>query len=181
MASAVASRYARALADAVLAPSSGLPPQAALEQLRGVEELIRLSPDFQNVLVSPAVAASKKRAVIARLGDRLALHRLSRNFLYVLIDHRRIAELRDILEALEVEFDARLGIVRADVTSAQTLDAAQQDRLRDQLSRLTGKQVRCRFAVDDHLIGGVVARIGSTIYDGSVRGQLQALGAQLAD
>jgi F-type H+-transporting ATPase subunit delta len=181
MATAVASRYARAMADAVLAPSSGLPPQAALEQLRAFHGLVTSSHELANALVTPAVTYSRKRSVVGRLGDRLAIHRLARNFLYVLIDHRRIHALGDILEALETEFDTRLGMVRADVSSALALDDNQQATLRERLSRLTGKQVRCRFSTDPALIGGVVARIGSTVYDGSVRGQLEALGAQLAD
>lgn len=181
MPTAVAGRYARAMADTVLAPHSGLPPLVALEQLNSMASLIKLSPELHNVLITPAVSLSKKRAVIGRLGDRMALHRLVRNFLFVLIDHGRSGQLHDIAEALEIELDARLGVVRADVSSAAAMDQGQQDALQDRLSRLTGKQVRCRFTTDPNLIGGVAARIGSTIYDGSVRGQLETLAAQLTE
>jgi F-type H+-transporting ATPase subunit delta len=83
-------------------------------------------------------------------------------------------------EAFEIELDARLGFVRAEVSSAQQLDREQTAALEAGLTQLTGKQVRARFQVDPALIGGVVARIGSTVYDGSIRGQLDNLRRQIA-
>jgi len=98
----------------------------------------------------------------------------------VLIDHRRIAGLEGILHSFEIVADERLGFARADVASARDLTEAQKTALHAELERLTGKRIRIRFAVDGSLIGGVVARIGSTVYDGSVRGQLDSLGRRLA-
>jgi F-type H+-transporting ATPase subunit delta len=179
MALAVASRYARALVDLVLRPGAGLEPHAAIDQIRGIETAIRSSAELRNVLLSPAVAPARKRAVIARLAASLGIAPLVRNFLFVVIDHRRTDLLDEIREAFETLVDERLGVVRADVTSARTLSPGQQRELQEQLSRLTGKQVRMEYAVDPNLLGGVSARIGSTIYDGSVRGQLDGLRRRL--
>jgi len=177
--SAVATRYANALADVVTAPGSAVAPQAALEQLRGFVATLDSSADLRHALVTPAVPGSRKKAVVMRLSELLGMSRVARNFLYVLIDHRRIGSIPEIADSFEQVLDQRLGIQRADVFSAGELNETQREALRARLAQLTGKQVRMRFVIDDSLIGGVLARIGSTVYDGSVRGQLQALGRRL--
>jgi F-type H+-transporting ATPase subunit delta len=181
MARAVASRYARALADLVFDPSKGLDAQTAARQLELFEEVLRTSPDLRIALLSPAVAPQRKRAVVARLAERLGMARLVRNFLCVLIDHRRTPLLGEIRDAFQAVVDERLGIRRAEVVSARELGDSERERVGAQLSRLTGKRVLCRFARDAGLIGGLTARIGSTIYDGSVRGQLEVLRRRLAE
>jgi F-type H+-transporting ATPase subunit delta len=180
MTSAVAARYARALADAVLAPGSGLEPVQAVAQLTAVEALMQESSELRHALSSPAVRPPNKRRVIDDLAGRSGLSRLIRNFLFVLVDHHRFAVLPDIREAFETEIDQRLGFVRAEVASAQSLDGEQTRAIEAGLTTLTGKQVRARFHVDPALIGGVVARIGSTVYDGSLRGQLESMRRQIA-
>lgn len=175
----VASRYAGALADAVFAEGSGLEPRQALEELRSFAGLVKESAELRNVLVSPAISTSKKRAVIARFSDMLPLSRLVRNFFYVIVDHRRAGIVESVVDAFEVVLDERSGVVRASVTSAVPLDESEARELRESLSRVAGKQVRCEYSVDPELIGGVVARIGSTVYDGSVRSQLQGLRERL--
>lgn len=179
MVSVVAARYARALADSVLAPGSDLRPADVSAQIQRVEELLASSPELRHVMLSPAVAASKKRSVIGSFAQQLGLSPKVRNFIYVVIDHRRIAELSAIREAFELTVDEQMGFVRADVTSAQPLSESQRGVLESQLNRLTGKRVRMQFATDEALIGGVIARIGSTVYDGSVRGQLETLRRRL--
>ncbi|MCS6951958.1 MAG: ATP synthase F1 subunit delta [Bryobacterales bacterium] len=181
MARAVASRYARALAELVFDPSKGLDPQTAVSQLDRFQELLDAAPDLRVALLSPAVPAARKRAVVTRLAERLEMPRLVRNFLFVLIDHRRTPLVREIREAFQGVVDERLGIRRAEVTSARPLDENEQARVAVQLGKLTGKRVVCRFALDSGLIGGLTARIGSTIYDGSVRGQLEALRRRLVE
>jgi F-type H+-transporting ATPase subunit delta len=180
MVSVVASRYARALAEVVFAPGSGVEPQAVLRQLRAVEAELLESSALRTVLQSPAVPPSKKRAVIARLTEPLGIAKPVRNFLFVLIDRRRIESLSEIREALEAMLDEKLGLVRADVISAGDLSESQRANLQAQLSRLSGKQARLEFSVDQDLIGGVIARIGSTVYDGSVRGELDKMRKRLA-
>jgi F-type H+-transporting ATPase subunit delta len=177
--SAAATRYANALADVVTAPASAVRPEAVLAELRSFESVMRASEELQNALVTPAVPVSRKRAVVARIAALLDLSGVARNFLYVLLDHRRIAELADILQTLEEVLDQRLGFARAEVTAARELTEAQRKKLHAELERISGKRIRARFGVDSALIGGVMARIGSTVYDGSVRGQLQALGRRL--
>jgi F-type H+-transporting ATPase subunit delta len=178
--SAVATRYANALADVVTAGASALNPQQALAELRSFDELLRGSAELQNALTTPAVPVSRKRAVVGRLADGLKLSRISRNFLYVLLDHRRIASLSDIIRTFEEVVDARLGFAQAEVSSATELSDADRGALTGRLERLTGKRIRMRFSLDPSLIGGAVARIGSTVYDGSVRGQLATLERRLS-
>lgn len=180
MASAVANRYAKALADVVMAPGSPLKPEDAVTQLRSVVALIQESPELRNALLTPAIQNSRKRAVLAKLLAEMGGSTLIRNFTYVLVDHRRIGIIAEIGEAFELHLDELLGFARAQVTSAAALDQRVGANLESELSRLTGKRMRLRFDVDPALLGGVVARIGSTVYDGSVRGELRQLAKKLA-
>jgi F-type H+-transporting ATPase subunit delta len=177
---AVAARYANALADVVTAGSSPLNPQQAVAELRSFDSLLSGSAELHNALVTPAVPGSRKKAVVGRLADSLQLSRITRNFLFVLIDHRRIASLSDIIRTFEEVVDARLGFAQADVSSPNELNDAERRALTERLEKLTGKRIRMRFSLDPSLIGGAVARIGSTVYDGSVRGQLAALERRLS-
>lgn len=176
---AAATRYANALADVVTSPRSTVRPEDALAQLRAFEAVVGGSADLHNALTTPAVAASRKRAVVARIGGLLNISEVARNFLYVLVDHRRIGEITDIVQSLEVVLDERLGFARAEVSAARELTEAQRAALTAELERISGKRIRARFGVEPSLIGGVVARIGSTVYDGSLRGQLDGLGRRL--
>jgi F-type H+-transporting ATPase subunit delta len=179
MVSVAATRYARALAEVVLAQGSGLQAISVADQLKRMEDLLAVSPDLRHVLNSPAVANAKKRAVIGKLAGSLGLDNKVRNFLYVVIDHHRMHQISEIREAFEAVMDRELGLVRAEVTSAQPLDEAQQTTVRSRLEKLTGKVIRATYGVDGSLIGGVLARVGSTVYDGSVRGQLDGLRRKL--
>ncbi len=179
MPAALASRYARALVDVVTSPTSQLRPEAAVEQLKSFQVVLEGSQELRNALSSPAVAPARKRAVVSRLAESLSVNRVIRNFLLVVVDHRRSGVIAEMVHAFEALLDERLGIVQADVRAAHDLDQPEQTSLARELSRLTGKQVHLKVAVDPELIGGVVARIGSTVYDGSVRGQLDAMGRRL--
>jgi F-type H+-transporting ATPase subunit delta len=177
--SAVATRYAKALADVTSARADGLSPQDALTQLRAFESALAASRELENALITPAVPLGRKRAVVERIAGLLKLSPIARNFLFVLIDHRRIALLGAILSSFDLIMDERLGFARAEVSSPRELTETQRGAISAQLEHTTGKRIRTRFAVDPELIGGVVARIGSTVYDGSVRGQLLTLGRRL--
>jgi len=179
MALATAARYARALADLTMKPGSGLDPQAAAGELRAFEAALAASRDLRHVLLSPAVAPPRKRALITRLAAALGLSKVVRNFLCVVVDRRRIQLLGEIRQAFQSMVDQRLGIGRAEVVSARPLSAEQQASVIAHLGRLTGRRVEASYSVDERLIGGVVARIGSTIYDGSVRGRLDGLRRRL--
>jgi|SRR5215469_2993339 len=175
MALAAANRYARALADLVLAPNSPVKAEEAVAQLRAVEQMVSDSWELKNAMLTPAIQTSRKRAVMGRLLQEIHAAPLIRSFIFVVIDHRRIGMIAEIREAFESQLDERLGFVRAEVTSAASLDPSQQASIEGELARLTGKRMRLRFAVDSELLGGVLARIGSTVYDGSVRGQLERM------
>lgn len=176
MSLAIASRFARAIADILNTPEAA---DDAVQKLRAFAEVQNSSPDLQSILASPAVPARKKRAAVGRFADMLGFSPILKNFLNVLIDHRRTAMLGEILDALEKHLDERRGIVRAKVKSARPLDDTQRRQLEAALARETGKQVFGQYAVDEALIGGLVARVGSRMYDGSVRGQLQAMRSRL--
>jgi F-type H+-transporting ATPase subunit delta len=177
--SAVANRYAKALADVVTAPASAVRTEDCLAELRAFEATLAASPALRNALDTPAVPVGRKRAVVGRIADILQPSRITRNFLFVLVDRRRIAQLPVIIQSFEMIAEERLGFARAEVSAARELSESQRSALEKELERLTGKRIRMRLAVDGALIGGVVARIGSTVYDGSVRGQLSGLGRQL--
>jgi len=181
MTTAVANRYANALADVVTAPGSPLQPAAAVAEVHSFASLLQSSKDLHNALATPGVPASRKRAVINRLGDDLNLSKITRNFLFVLVDKRRIGLLHEIAESFELVIDERLGFARAEVASATELDESQRRAVTAELEKLSGKRLRSRFVTDESLIGGLVARIGSTVYDGSIRGQLHALEIHLAE
>jgi F-type H+-transporting ATPase subunit delta len=176
MPAALAFRYARALAD--LAGSARVDEVAA--ELDRFAQVLKESADLHTAMESPAVSPARKRAVVARMAEVLPLSDLTRRFLFVVIGHRRAALVSDIREAYEQVMDERLGVVRASVGSARPLVGAEREQVLASLARLTGKQVRARFEVREELVGGVLARIGSTVYDGSVKGQLEALKKRLA-
>ena len=179
MQSVVGSRYARALVEVVVAPGSSNKPDDVVNQLRAMEQLLSESPDLRAALMTPAVPTSRKRAVVGKFADTLGFSQVVRNFLFVILDHQRIAQLSEMREAFERLIDEQLGFARADIASAEPLNDAENAAVRAELSRLTGKQIRPQFAVDPTLLGGVVARVGSTVYDGSIRGQIEGMRRQL--
>jgi F-type H+-transporting ATPase subunit delta len=178
--SAVVNRYANALADVILSPGSDVQPPTAIEQLRAFDATVQGSSDLRSVLASPAIPVARKRAVIKDIAQRLDLARTVRNFVLVLSDHRRATALGQMVDALELLLDERRGFVRAEVKSAFELHQIDMDELSGRLGKLAGAPVRMRFAVDPELIGGVTAKIGSRVYDGSVRGQLSEMRKRLA-
>jgi F-type H+-transporting ATPase subunit delta len=178
--SAVVNRYANALVDVVISPSSEIDPATAVGQLRSFETAVKSAPDLATVLASPAVSLARKRMVIRRISDALGLERVIRNFLLVLSDHRRAHALSEMIQAFDVLLDERLGLLHAEVVSASELNQEQQDTLAAELGRIANSRVRMKFVVDPDLIGGVTARVGSKVYDGSVRGQLADMRRRLA-
>ena len=176
---AAASRYAKALADLTTQPSSPVDPQQLISELRVFEQAYNASTDLRAILTTPAVPPARKRAAIQAIGERISLSRIARNFLCVLIDHRRTSAIGEIVGLFENLLDERVGVVRAEVRTAVALGEPDRVSLVERLSSLTRKKVRPGFTVDNSLVGGAVARIGSVIYDGSVLGRLEALGRQL--
>jgi F-type H+-transporting ATPase subunit delta len=178
--SIIGSHYARALAEIVFSPGSNLNASQVVPELQAVEELIAGSHELRAILLTPAVTAARKTAVMDKLMDGMGLSHVLRNFLAVVIDHRRITHLSEIRASFEAIVDEHLGVVRAEVTSAEPLDEDQARALQTALNELSGKLVKMKTSVDPGLLGGVVARIGSTVYDGSVRGQLDGMRRKLS-
>jgi len=180
MTGALATHYARALADAVFAPNSGLSPQDAVDQLRSLESLFSGSKDLERVLLSPAVSKSRKEAVIAKLSDELGVHRLMRNFLLVVAAHRRTPELAAMLREFQVVVDERLGWTQAEIASAHELSPQQKEEIERALGSKLGKFVRAHYKVEPELLAGVRARAASREYDATLRGKLENMRARLA-
>jgi F-type H+-transporting ATPase subunit delta len=173
--SVAANRYATALID-VLYPDNA---EAGLQQLQQFASLLTDEPDSRRYLENPALAGARRARLLKEISVALGFDRRVANFINILTDRNRLPILEEIIAEYQRLMDQRLGIVRARVTTARALDPMQQQELTRQLQHITGKQVRMEVALDPSLIGGVVAQVGSTIYDGSVRQQLQAFKTRL--
>ena len=169
----IASTYARAFADVVL--SARLDANRAIGGLRRIAGLLAESTELRRVWENPAVPAEQKRKLLDAIVHQDGIEHHVRNLIAVLIDHRRIQFLERITRQLEKELDARMGFAEAHITSARELGDPEKRALEAQIEKVTGKKVRSRFALDASLLGGAVVRVGSTIYDGSVKGQLEKI------
>lgn len=170
---AVNSRYARAFAEVVI--EQKLDPGKTVEQVRSLAELFGSSPALRAVWENPAVPAEQKHGLLDAIAKRTGVSRQVRNFVAVLIDRGRIAALPQIGRQFETALDQALGFVEAEVSSARDLGDDEKRSLEAQIARVTGRKVRARYLRDAGLLGGAVVKVGSTIYDGSVKGQLRKL------
>jgi F-type H+-transporting ATPase subunit delta len=175
---AVAGRYARAFAEVVM--DRKLDADATVGELNNFAALVNQSPELRNVLQNPSVEHKQKIKLLDAIIQKMGGSKMLRNFLAVLIDHHRIRQIEEIAAQLRQELDARMGIAEAEVSSARALGAAERKDLERRLTQLTGKSIRASYGEDARLLGGAVVRIGSTIYDGSVLGQLERLKQQIA-
>src|SRR3954466_7497295 len=180
MTGALANHYAKALADAVFAPNSGLTPEDAVDQMRSVDSLISGSAELKRALLSPAVNKRQKSAVLSKLAEELGLNRLVRNFLLVIVSHRRVHEMSGIRQQFEAAVDERLGWIPADITSAQELTPEQKGEIERALGLKLGKFIRANYQVDSGLLAGLRARVASKQYDASLRGKLEGMRQRLA-
>ncbi|MDT7807351.1 MAG: F-type H+-transporting ATPase subunit delta [Acidobacteriota bacterium] len=171
-AQAVARRYAVALADVVTSCGEA---QEVREELAAWDALMHSNAQLLEVFRHPTISYEQKRGVLDELIRRARPHPTTANLLKVLLQNHRLAELSEVNTQFALELDRRSGVVTAQVTTARPLPTNAQEALRVKLGELTGSKVRLQFEVDDELIGGVVTRIGSTLYDGSVRGRLQQI------
>jgi F-type H+-transporting ATPase subunit delta len=180
MPSALATHYAHALADAVFASDSGIAPQDAVAQFRAAESFLSGSQDLIKVLLSPAVPKPQKQSAVSKLAEEMGLHRVIRNFLLVVISHRRIGDLKAMRESFEDIVDERLGWMKADIASARELSPDQRQQIERALGTKLGKLIRANYTVEPPLIGGVRARVASKEYDATIRGKLEGLRQRLA-
>jgi F-type H+-transporting ATPase subunit delta len=173
---ALAERYAGALVDVALANKQA---EQVKKELAAFAALVRESPELHAFLSNPSIARASKHAAIEQLVKRMGASRTLRNYLFVIVDQRRAGLLIEIEQAFGALLDARQGITQATVTSAADLTAKERKELDSALAELTGRKVQAQYHTDAALIGGAVVKIGSTIYDGSVRAQLDRLRARM--
>jgi F-type H+-transporting ATPase subunit delta len=175
---AVSNRYAKAFVDVIF--NAKLDPQKIVSLLQQIVGTYESSEDLRKIWGSPAVPAEQKRAlldqIVSQMGD---VPRPMRNFIAVLIDQSRIDILPDIAKQFETELNAQLGRVEAEVMSSRQLSESERQALVAQVAKITGRQVSAKYLIDAALLGGAVVRVGSTVYDGSVRGQLQKIKQEL--
>jgi F-type H+-transporting ATPase subunit delta len=176
--SIVANRYARAFTDVIF--DQKLDSTAVLGQVRVFVDLMHENSALRKVWENPAIPAEQKRNLLDALVSKVGSARQVRNFLAVLIDHHRIHQLDEIFRAFERELHERLGLAEAEVVSSRTLSDEEKRALENEIGKLTGKRVLAKYNTDATLLGGALVKIGSTIYDGSVRGQLQKMKEQLS-
>jgi F-type H+-transporting ATPase subunit delta len=176
---AVLGRYARAYAEVVVRHKHHT--EKAVAELEQMAALMSSSRELRNVLANPAVSREQKLKLLDAIIARMDAGKLLRNFLAVLIDHRRIGNIGELVELFKQELDRRMGIADAKVSSVRELTSAEKKTLEKQLAEITGKAVRATYSEDASLLGGVLVRVGSTIYDGSVHGQLQRIRQELAN
>ena len=175
--SAFAARYARAFSSVVL--ESKLDAQKVQQQLNDFSQTLAGSKDLREALMSPAIPLAQRIAVLDAVSQRAGIDRQVRNFLAVLTEHNRIGALDEVLAQYHQEMDRRLSVSEAEIVSARKLEDGERADLEKQAGALAGNAVHVTFREDGSLIGGVVIRIGSMLYDGSVRGRLDRLRDQL--
>ncbi|HEX9051853.1 MAG TPA: ATP synthase F1 subunit delta [Anaeromyxobacter sp.] len=172
----IARRYAKALFSLAVESGRAEPWAKSLEALR---EAVLASPDLRDVLSNPVYSREQRRAIVEKLAAALKLDAEPANLLFLLGDRNRLGYLAAIVDTFRELADHHLGRLRATVTSAVKLDDQAAQAIADELSRKHGAQILLDRAVDPALLGGVVAQVGSLVYDGSVRTQLEDLRKQL--
>jgi F-type H+-transporting ATPase subunit delta len=173
----VVSTYARAFADVVI--DKRLDPGKTLEEVQQIDTLVRESKVLREVWHAPSIPAEQKRAVLDAIVKRAGISKMVRNFIAVLIDKRRMKFLHEIVKQFAQELNQRLGFAEAEITTVRELKADERKELEKDLARVTGKKIKARYEQDKGILGGAVARVGSTVFDGSVRGHLERIRQQL--
>jgi len=173
---ALAERYAGALVDVALENHQA---DQVKQELASFAQMVRESPELNAFLSNPSIARAAKHSAVQALVTKMGASRTLRNYLFVIVDQRRAGMLVEIEQAFTRLLDARQGITQATVSSAADLTAQERAELAAALTKLTGQKVQAQYTTDPALIGGAVVRIGSTIYDGSVRTQLERMRARM--
>jgi F-type H+-transporting ATPase subunit delta len=175
IAGSLAKRYAKALVE--VAPPAEL--EAVAHEMAAFLEVFRAHKDLRLFLLNPSVLLRDKLAVFGHVVDTLGLRPLTASFLRIVLDGGRIRLLESILQGYEALVDERLGRVKAMVTTPAALDPPTLEALRARLGALSGKTVYLEVRQDPAILGGLIAQIGSQVYDGSLKTQLQTLHEQL--
>lgn len=177
--SALTLRYVHAFAS--VAASNHLDANAAQQQLRDFSDTFTGSHELREVLMNPSIVNEQKLKVLDAIAGRIGMLPQVRNFLAVIMDHQRLSELDEILAEYHEIADEQSGLAEAEITSALPLNDEDRTELEAQVAKVAGGRVRATYRQDATLLGGAVVRIGSTVYDGSLRGQFQQLKKKLAN
>lgn len=172
----VARRYAEAMADVAIAHN--LVDQIDAE-LRTFAEMLRASRELHDLFASPVVSRRDKAKVLDAIIARTRPNAMTANLLRTMLQHYRLHYLGAVHERYQREINERRGVVIAEVTTAQPMAATEQEKLSRTLEQMTGKRVQLQFTTDPEIIGGVITRVGSVVYDGSVLTKLQEIKQQL--
>jgi F-type H+-transporting ATPase subunit delta len=172
-------RYAHAFASVVA--SSHLDTAAAQQQLHDFSETFAGSRELREVLMNPSIQNDQKLKVLDAISGRIGMFPQVRNFLAVIMEHQRLNELDEILTEYHAVSDEQANLAEAEITSAHPLNDQDRAELEAQVGKLAGGRVRTTYHQDATLLGGAVVRIGSTVYDGSIRTQLQQLKQRLVN
>ncbi len=173
----VARRYASALADVVIERREEREVQ---QEIKGWASMIQGNPQLKEVFANPTVAYDHKQNLLEELISRTRVRPTTASFLRVLLRNQRLAQLPEVAERFGQILDERGGVVAAQITTARPIPEELKKSLHDALASATGRTVRLTFDTDEAIIGGMVARIGSTVFDGSVENHLERLAAGLA-
>jgi F-type H+-transporting ATPase subunit delta len=174
-----ANRYAKALFDVALQEKADL---AKIDQdVAAVAELLSANPELTLAAERAGVPDASRKALMEQIADKLGVAGQVKKLIALLTQGRRLNLVGDLAEAYRERLLAHQNIIRAQVTSAMALSPEKTRALEDSLSKATGKKVELSISVDPALLGGVVATIGSTVYDGSVKTQLQKLRQELVE
>lgn len=173
---ASAARYARALLDVVI--QEGAPEQVE-QELTAFADLVAHTPQLQKVFANPAVAVSAKQGVVDDVLARMPVSPPLAKLLLLLAERDRLSILGDVAAAYRDRLLQHRNVVRAEVTSAAPLPPARVTEFQQRLAQATGRQVVMTTRVDPSLIGGVVTRVGSVVYDGSIAAQLERMKGRL--
>ena len=172
----IARRYAKALLEIGIKQQTY---DALGKELDRAADTLRSSPELRNALENPVFSLEKRKLIMDELSRRLALSKTVRSFIMLLLDKGRIARLPDIARVYRSLVDEHAGRVRATVTSARPLDPMLESRLKTALEKQSGKVVIFEKREDPSILGGLITQLGDTLYDGSVRTQLQELREEL--
>jgi F-type H+-transporting ATPase subunit delta len=170
---AFVSRYASAFADVVTAAK--LDTAAIDQKLTDFLATWKGSPELRGFFENPAIAANDKVEILDKLNAKLGMQRELRNLIAVLISHNRIANVDEVAGAYRRLLQEQMGIRPVEIVTARELDAKERESLLAEVARLAGGKVEASFKLDASILGGTVVRIGSTVYDGSLRGRLDRL------
>lgn len=175
---AFVSRYASAFLDVV--SEAKLDTAAIDQQLNDFLGTWNGSRELREFFENPAVPAAQKVAILDKLNAKLGMMKQLRNLVAVLIDNGRIRDVAEVAAAYRTLLKEKMGIKPAEIVTARELSQDERDALVAEVGKLAGGRVDASFKQDASILGGTVVRIGSTVYDGSVRGRLERLKEVLA-